>query len=60
MTIFGPIRASLFLGQLYVVVNSVEHIRKLIQRFDQLIRTAIVHPHEVHKTLGALMAQCGK
>ena len=60
MTIYGPIRASLFLGQLYVIVNSAAHIRKLIQRFDQLIRTAIVHPHEIQKTLSELRAQCGK
>lgn len=58
MTIFGPMRASLFLGQLYVVVNSVDHIRKLIERFDHLIRMAIVHPHEIQKTLASLLKRC--
>ena len=57
-TIFGPLRASLFLGHLYVVVNSIEHIRKLTERFDDLIRMAIVHPHEIHKTLGSLIDEC--
>ena len=58
MTIFGPLRASLFLGHLYVVVNSLEHIHKLIERFDDLIRMAIVHPHEIQKTLASLIKEC--
>ena len=57
-TIFGPLRASLFLGQLYVMINSIEHIRKLIERFDDLIRIAIVHPHEIQKTLASLIDEC--
>jgi transcriptional regulator with XRE-family HTH domain len=57
-TIFGPLRASLFLGHLYVVVNSIEHIRKLTERFDDLIRMAIVHPHEIHITLEGLIDEC--
>ncbi len=57
-TIFGPLRASLFLGHLYVVVNSIDHIRKLTERFDDLIRMAIVHPHEIHKTLRSLIDEC--
>ncbi len=57
-TIFGPLRASLFLGHLYVVVNSIEHIRKLTERFDDLIRMAIVHPHEIHKKLEGLIDEC--
>lgn len=57
-TIFGPLRASLFLGHLYVVVNSIEHIRKLTERFDDLIRMAIVHPHEINKTLQGLIDEC--
>lgn len=57
-TIFGPLRASLFLGQLYVMINGIEHIRKLIERFDDLIRIAIVHPHEIQKTLASLIDEC--
>jgi len=57
-TIFGPMRATLFLGHLYVVVNSIEHIRKLIKRFEDLIRIAIIHPHEIHQTLMTLLKQC--
>jgi transcriptional regulator with XRE-family HTH domain len=57
-TIFGPLRATLFLGHLYVVINSIEHIRKLTERFDNLIRMAIVHPHEIQKTLEGLIDEC--
>ena len=57
-TIFGPLRATLFLGHLYVVVNSIEHIRKLTERFDDLIRIAIVHPHEIHQILERLVEEC--
>ncbi|MCZ6579678.1 MAG: transcriptional regulator [Gammaproteobacteria bacterium] len=57
-TIFGPLRATLFLGHLYIVINSIEHIRKLTERFDDLIRIAVVHPHEIEKTLGDLIDEC--
>ncbi len=57
-TIFGPLRATLFLGHLYVVVNSIEHIRKLTERFDDLIRIAVVHPHEIQQTLNDLIDEC--
>lgn len=57
-TIFGPQRATLFLGHLYVVVNSIEDIRKLIARFDDLIRLAQVHPHEIVNHLKSLLKHC--
>lgn len=56
-TIFGPLRATLFLGHLYVIVNSIDHIRKLSDRFDDLIRIATVHPHEIQDHLQQLLAQ---
>jgi hypothetical protein len=40
------------------VVNSIEHIRKLTARFDDLIRMAIVHPHEIQVTLESLTNEC--
>ena len=56
-TIFGPMRATLFLGHLYVIVNSIEQIRKLTDRFDDLIRMAVVHPHEIKDYLTDLLKQ---
>ena len=43
MTVFGPLRAALYLGQTYLVINSTEHIRLLAAHFDQLIRAAVMH-----------------
>lgn len=57
-TIFGPLRATLFIGNLYAVVNSIEHIRKLTSRFDDLIRIAKVHPHEIQTSLKKLIDEC--
>ncbi|MFT5502524.1 MAG: transcriptional regulator with XRE-family HTH domain [Gammaproteobacteria bacterium] len=57
-TLYGPMRASLFLGHLYVVVNSLDQIRKLTGRFDDLIRMAVVHPHEIEAHLESLMKEC--
>jgi len=39
-TVFGPIRAAIFMGEMYLVINSVEHIAALTRHFDQLIRAA--------------------
>ncbi len=41
-TVFGPKRAAIYLGDMYLVVNTVEHIRELAARFDNLIRIAMV------------------
>ena len=41
-TIFGPIRAAIYIGQAYLVFTTTEHIRLLTRHFDQLIRAAVV------------------
>jgi hypothetical protein len=47
VTIFGPIRAVLYTGEVYFVFNSTDHIRILTEHFDSLIRSAIVQPPDV-------------
>jgi transcriptional regulator with XRE-family HTH domain len=47
VTIFGPMRAALYLGQMYLVLTSKEHVRTLTGQFDDLIRGAIVQPNEI-------------
>ena len=42
LTIFGPIRAAIYVGQMYFVFNTTEHIRVLTRHFDNLIRAATV------------------
>ena len=51
MTIFGPLRAALYLGQMYLVLTSTEHVRTLTKQFDDLIRAAVVQPPEVPEFL---------
>ncbi len=43
-TLFGPTRAALYLGELYLVINSTEHVRTLTRHFDNLIRQANIGP----------------
>ena len=54
MTVFGPLRAAVYIGDMYLVLNSTEHIRELTSRFDNLIRAAVVQPPEVVVRLEAL------
>jgi transcriptional regulator with XRE-family HTH domain len=45
-TIFGPLRAALFVGKIYFVFNTTAHVRVLTRHFDELIRAAVVQAHE--------------
>ena len=38
LTVFGPMRAAIYLGQTYFVFHSTEHIRALTRHFDQIVR----------------------
>lgn len=46
-TVFGPLRAAVYIGQAYLVFNTTGHIRALTQHFDNLIRAAVVQANEV-------------
>lgn len=46
-TLFGPLRAAVYFGNMYLVFNSTEHIRVLGHHFDSLIRAAGVQPPDV-------------
>ena len=50
-TVFGPKRAVVFLGPSYLVLNGSEHIRMFARRFDDLIRLAVVQPHDIERRL---------
>lgn len=47
VTIFGPKRAAIYAGNMYIVFTTTEHIRVLTRRFDELIRHAVIHAHEI-------------
>ncbi len=54
-TVFGPLRATVYVGDMYFVFNSTEHIRVLTGHFDDLIRHARVQPHEVARHVAGLL-----
>ena len=54
VTVFGPQRAALYLGQLYLVLTSAEHVRTLSRHFDWLIRDADVQPTSMGNHLARL------
>ncbi len=55
-TVFGPRRASIYLGEAYLVLNAKDAVASLARRFDDLVRYAVVHPHEIPKFCKALAA----
>ena len=55
VTVFGPLRAAIYLGQTYFVFHSAEHIRALTKHFDQLVRGASVQPTQIASHLEALL-----
>ena len=59
VTIFGPMRAAIYMGNMYVVLNSTEHIREMSRSFDLLIRAAVVQPPDVWDLLQALLSELG-
>ena len=45
-TVFGPQRAAIFVGEMFLVINATDHIRSMTRHFDNLIRNAVVSAHE--------------
>ncbi len=57
-TIFGPYRAAIYVGDLYLVLNATTTIRTLARHFDNLIRAAEVNAHETAAFAAALAERC--
>jgi transcriptional regulator with XRE-family HTH domain len=55
LTIYGPIRAALYIGQTFIVMQSKDHIRALIHHFDQLVRAAKINPPDIPGYLRTLL-----
>ncbi|MGI9302464.1 MAG: helix-turn-helix domain-containing protein [Gammaproteobacteria bacterium] len=53
-TVFGPARAAVYVGQMYFVFNTTQHIRVLTEHFDDLIRAAVVQANEVPEYIEGL------
>lgn len=54
-TLFGPLRAAIYLGNMYLLVNSVDHIKALTQHFDRLIRLATVGPDRAEEKIQSFL-----
>ena len=50
-TVFGRIRAAIYLGEAYLVVTSAERVGALSRLFDNLVRRAIAGPERVQDML---------
>jgi len=57
-TVFGRQRAAIYLGDMYFVFTSTEHIRELTSHFDNLIRAARVQPPDVAALARRLAGEC--
>ncbi len=44
-TVFGPQRATIYVGDMYFVLNGTDHIRALSTHFDNLIKHAVINAH---------------
>ncbi|MFO1147088.1 MAG: helix-turn-helix transcriptional regulator [Alsobacter sp.] len=54
-SVFGTQRAAVYIGHRYLVFNAIEHIRLFSQRFDEIIRTAVVLPHALGDHIETLL-----
>lgn len=59
ITVFGSQRAVIYVGELYFVFNAKDHIRVLMSRFDNLVKTAVVQPTSVTAFLHGEIAAMG-
>lgn len=53
-TIFGPFRAAVYVGDMYLVLNATSAVATLTRHFDNLIRGAEINPHEAAAFAGGL------
>ncbi|WFR97337.1 helix-turn-helix domain-containing protein [Rhizobium tumorigenes] len=46
-TVFGSLRAAVFVGRMYLVLHNVDSVRMMQRHFDDLVRDTRIHAHEV-------------
>lgn len=56
-SVFGSARAAVFVGGIYFVFTWTEHIRALMRRFDELVRSAVVQPPDLPRFLASLAVE---
>ncbi len=55
-TMFGSLRASVFVGQMYLVLHTAEAVRMMQVHFEGMVRSTRIHPHEVSNYIRGLSA----
>lgn len=53
-TVFGPLRVAIYVGDMYLVLNSKEAVLSMQRHFDGLIRSAVVNAHEAAQFVAGL------
>ncbi|MEM7749996.1 MAG: transcriptional regulator [Pseudomonadota bacterium] len=56
-TVFGKQRVALYIGEAYLVITGQEQVRDFTQRFDRLVRAALISPDRVHGKIRELLAR---
>jgi transcriptional regulator with XRE-family HTH domain len=56
-TVFGNKRAAIYVGSMYIVFTSREHIQALTLHFDDLVRHSVVQPNEMPQVLARLLKE---
>lgn len=59
VTVFGLRRAAMYVGHMYLVFTSEEHVLAMAQHFDALIRSATVQPPEIPALCRRLVRSSG-
>ena len=53
-TVFGPYRTSVYIGDMYLVLNTKEAVAAMTRHFDKLVRAACVQAHEAARWIRGL------
>ncbi|TXR50992.1 helix-turn-helix domain-containing protein [Phyllobacterium endophyticum] len=53
-TVFGPYRTAIFVGEMYLVLNTTEAVLTMQRHFDGLIRVARINAHEAAQYISSL------
>lgn len=53
-TVFGSLRAAVFVGRMYLVLHNLDSVRMMQRHFDDLVRDTKIHAHEVATFIRAL------
>ena len=57
VSVFGPLRAVVYVGRLYFVFNMTDHIRVLTMHFDALVKAAVTQPTDMPAFLRELLRE---